>query len=250
MHHRSVLGDNPVAPSLDARINALAAHCGSTVAARATEYADDFANECIVWSRAACGLGHQMNALARPDASATTAVDAGIAAVPEGKVPVLFLDYDNVLHPCDAFRTRRGIRPSDPDASLFQFAPLLEDLLSPFPELRIVLSTSWVEVLGFDRARDRLPIKSLRDRVVGATYHSRHMVAHVWEQTARGIQVRRYVARHRLQRWVALDDRDDGFDGAEEHLVKCRPGMGLGDEAVASQLAGKLADICSGHAPS
>jgi hypothetical protein len=43
---------------------------------------------------------------------------------------LLFLDFDHVLHPCDAFRTRRGIQPSDPDARLFQFAP--------FPALRIV----------------------------------------------------------------------------------------------------------------
>lgn len=147
---------------------------------------------------------------------------------------MLLLDYDNVLHPCDAFRTHGGIRAADPDAKLFQFAPLLEQMLLPFPELRIVLSTSWVEVLGFTRARDRLPLTSLRDRVVGATYHSRDPVAPFWGRTTRGAQVRRYVERHHLQDWVAIDDREDGV---EKHLVKCRPGIGLGDGAVQCRMA-------------
>lgn len=169
----------------------------------------------------------------------------GAPGGPEERAPVLFLDYDNVLHPCDAYRTRHGIRLTDPRARLFEFAPMLDELLSPYPQLRIVLSTSWVEILGFTRARDRLPLPSLRDRVIGATYHSKHPAAHRWAQLSRGAQVRRYVARHHLQDWVAIDDREDGFDGVESHLVKCEPGIGLGDGAVQCRMADRLADLCT-----
>ena len=113
-----------------------------------------------------------------------------------------------------------------------------------------MLSISWIEILRFTRARDRLPLKSLRDRVAGATYHSQDPVAHVWDQMARGAQVRRYVDRHRLQHWVAIDDGDDGFEGVEEHLVKCRAGEGLGEEAVQSRLVERLAIICAALSPS
>ncbi|MFM0008429.1 HAD domain-containing protein [Paraburkholderia dipogonis] len=189
--------------------------------------------------------GRRVSALAHPVAPTKRVTRPGGAPDgPEGRLPVLFLDYDNVLHPCDAFRTRYGIRPTDPRAGLFQFARVLEELLSPYPQLRIVLSTSWVEILGFTRARDRLPLPSLRDRVIGATYHSKHPAAHLWMQLSRGAQVRRCVARHGLQNWVAIDDRDDGFDGVEKHLVKCQPGIGLGDGAVQCRMTDRLADLC------
>jgi len=61
---------------------------------------------------------------------------------------VLFTDFDNCLHRSDAYRTRRGIVPADPNAVLFEYAPILELLLEPYPDVNLVLSTSWVEVLG------------------------------------------------------------------------------------------------------
>jgi hypothetical protein len=54
------------------------------------------------------------------------------------QAPVLFLDYDNVIHRWGAYRTRHGVMPSDPGTTLFEFAPLLEALLAPYPGLQIV----------------------------------------------------------------------------------------------------------------
>src|ERR1700692_2034672 len=82
---------------------------------------------------------------------------------------VLFVDYDGSLHRFGAYRTRRGIVSSNPaTVELFEFAPLLAELIEPYPQVEIVLSTSWVRVLGFRRARAELPVESLRQRVVGA----------------------------------------------------------------------------------
>jgi hypothetical protein len=155
---------------------------------------------------------------------------------------VIFLDFDGVIHRGQSYRTRRGIVSGDPKrVTLFEFAPLLDELLQPYPGVEIVLSTSWVPTLGFNRAKAFLPM-GLRQRVVGATYHSRYADAFAWPSIGRGIQVLRYVQVHRLQRWLAIDDHDDGSEGYEEHFVKCNGESGLGDSETVEVLRCKLAE--------
>lgn len=154
---------------------------------------------------------------------------------------VLFLDFDGVMHRFGALRTRRGIISDKPSVRLFEFAPVLVECLKPYPRLEIVLSTSWVRALGYQRAKNVLPAE-LRERVVGATYHSRYHDAWKWPAIARGIQILRYVRVHRLQRWLAVDDCTDGFDGFEEHVVKCDEHLGLGDSKTRDLLQRRLAE--------
>jgi hypothetical protein len=84
---------------------------------------------------------------------------------------ILFLDYDGVLHPDAVYRTSQGIVLRREGLRLFEWAPLLEAALAPYPEVRIVLSTSRVRVVDFDHSRRRLPPR-LQARVIGATWHS------------------------------------------------------------------------------
>jgi hypothetical protein len=61
---------------------------------------------------------------------------------------VLYLDLDGCLHP-DAVYEKPGSGGGPfifgyPDHRLFEHARLLEDVLAPYPRVRIVLSTSWV----------------------------------------------------------------------------------------------------------
>jgi hypothetical protein len=164
---------------------------------------------------------------------------------------VLMLDFDGVVHRGDAYRTKRGIVSSDPSRiRLFEHAEVLADALEPYPDVEIVLSTSWVKVLGFDRARAALPVKALRDRVVGATYHSKFYDAHLWYGIPRGKQVLRYVTRHRLVKWLAIDDRRDGFEASMSNLVQCDPDRALGDESVREALKTGLCEIFSGDVAS
>lgn len=155
---------------------------------------------------------------------------------------VLFVDYDGVLHRLSAHRTRRGIVSGDPKTiQLFEYASVLEEVIKPYADLEIVLSTSWVETLGFDRAKNALPIESLRARVVGATFHSKYHDAWSWPIIGRGVQVLRYVRVHRLRHWVAIDDQCDGFDDHEEHIVKCEEKLALGDLKTVELLRYRLA---------
>jgi hypothetical protein len=180
----------------------------------------------------------------RMDFAATTAKVPPPTSHSERKV--FLLDYDGVLHRGDAYRTKRGILSRDPSRiQLFEYADLLAELLEPYPDVQIVLSTTWVKVLGFNRARGALPLETLRNRVVGATYHTRFYDSHLWYGIPRGKQVLRYVVRHRLVRWLAIDDRPEGFDSVREHLVLCDPERALGNRETQLILEGALSKAFS-----
>lgn len=111
---------------------------------------------------------------------------------------ILFLDYDGVLHPDAVYRRLNGQIELRVPGELFMWAPLLEKIIEEYPELRIVLSTSWVRVLGFRRARGYLPAK-LAARVIGATWHSAMGRSSLdiieWDHQTRFQQVSAYLRR-------------------------------------------------------
>jgi hypothetical protein len=111
-----------------------------------------------------------------------------ILSQPESTRRVLFVDYDGVLHRHGAYRTYRGVRSSDPLIPLFEYASVLDELIRPYSDVELVLSTSWVREFGLAMARDYLPIQSLRERVVGATYDPAFPDAWLWPIIARGFR--------------------------------------------------------------
>jgi hypothetical protein len=156
---------------------------------------------------------------------------------------VLYCDFDHSIHRTDAYRTTDGIVPGSPDTPFFEFAPVLEKLLRPYPKVVLVLSMSWVPELGFTEARDRLPLASLRARLVDATYHPQDEWASVWSTIPRGRQVLGHVRHYGLTRWLAIDDDRAKFDGYEAHLIHCQQGVGLGDKDVQTLFAKRLATM-------
>ncbi|WP_233873589.1 HAD domain-containing protein [Paraburkholderia adhaesiva] len=156
---------------------------------------------------------------------------------------VLYLDFDGVLHPEDVWRRpRTGPYVASPSGhALFEHAALLARCLEPYPELRIVLSTSWVRVFrSVSKVARRLP-PELRRRVVGATFHGRMDPA--WFQSVpRGVQVWGDVCRRQPTAWLALDDDDAGWPAAcRDHLLHTDPVLGISDPAVLAQLQARLA---------
>jgi len=146
---------------------------------------------------------------------------------------LLYLDFDGVLHPSDVYRLR-GVGPSlaasfvSRGHRLFEHAPRLVELLSPYPAVRIVLSTNWVYLLGYDRTRQYLP-KGLRERVIGATYHSR-LPANDYELSSRGQQVWADVQRRLPSAWLSLDDDDELWpEPARHHWFKTSKDCGIGN---------------------
>ena len=152
---------------------------------------------------------------------------------------ILFLDFDGVLHPESVYRvdgrpTLRG------PGTLFEHAQALVDILAPHPDVEIVLSTSWVSVLGFDRTRSWLH-PELDRRVVGATYHNHAKTW--WHEATRYQQITRYVRLKQPGHWVAVDDDAEGWpDVMNGYLVRTHPTRGLGDEDAQVLLRQRLAD--------
>ena len=160
---------------------------------------------------------------------------------------ILFLDFDGVLHPDAVYLSRQG--PTlKADGELFMWAPILVQILTDFPTVSLVLSTSWVRHLGHKRALSYLPRK-LQDRVIGATWHSSMakdwIDANQWDGTSRYNQICRYAARAKLHQWVALDDDVQGWaEESAQHLISCTPALGLSSSQTQIELQYRLREIC------
>lgn len=158
---------------------------------------------------------------------------------------ILYLDLDGVLHPQDVWRRPRTgpYVVSPPGHVVFEHAGLLEEILSPYPDVHIVLSTSWVVVYGSVlKVARRLPAP-LRERVVGATYHG-GMDAARFRDMPRGRQVCADLMRRQPRAWLALDDDDDGWPTwARDHLVLTDPVLGISERQAQAALREKLAGL-------
>jgi hypothetical protein len=157
---------------------------------------------------------------------------------------VLYLDYDGVLHHANClWHPKRGAYlVAPPGHTLFQHADLLAAELAPYPELQIVLSTSWVVRYGVSASAKRLP-PMLRERVIGATYHSKMPKDEFWA-IPRGQQVSADVARRQSRDWIALDDNVEGWTAESDgHFIQTHEHDGFGDSGVLLRLRSRLAQM-------
>lgn len=155
---------------------------------------------------------------------------------------VLYLDFDGVLHPENVHMTRRGPRLVDaPGHQLFEHVDLLDELLRPYPEVRIVLSTSWTcAYRSLRRAIRCLPL-TLRERVVGATWHS-SMDTELFRAAPRGMQIWADVLRRQPERWLALDDDWLHWPAwCRDRLVRTDEMLGIAEPALLARVREELA---------
>lgn len=166
---------------------------------------------------------------------------------------ILMLDFDGVLHPCEVFRSPHGmtIENGPPGATLFMWAGILEEVLRSFPDVRIVLSTSWVNAFGYEKAKASLP-PSLQKKVIGATYD--HLldggIYPPWTSRHRFEQIARYAKRNALTKWLAIDDHLHGLPSSVSHRVVATNGdLGLSEVHRVTELIEKLSHLQSGKLP-
>lgn len=152
--------------------------------------------------------------------------------------PTVFLDFDGVLHPDEVYLVRNQPVLRMDGFSLFEWSGILAESLDPYPAVQLVLSTSWVRLLGFEEALQYLP-GPLRQRVTGATWHA--TVPRRWTQMTRYEQVLHGIERHRPSRWLAIDDDGIGWpDKHRENLVLTDSLLGLGVTSAQAELRDKL----------
>lgn len=167
--------------------------------------------------------------------------------------PILYLDFDGCTHSEDVRLVKR--RPAIFENNmistrpLFEHLQLLEQLLAPHPELRIVLSTSWVRHMGYSYSLRQLT-PGLQARVIGATWHS-HMRhenagAECFDQLSRFQAICADATRRKNDVWLALDDNLDGWPETWRHKVVAPtdPILALGQPGKADELSAALMQLC------
>jgi hypothetical protein len=131
--------------------------------------------------------------------------------------PVLFLDFDGVLH-----RLNRG--------SLFERLPLLEQWLRRHQSVEVVLTTSWRLVPGLELEQlCRAFEADLLHRVIGVT-PSRSGGHH-----HRGLEVLDWLDQNggHGRSWRAIDDKAEWFaPELRDRLIVCDPATGLTEESI------------------
>lgn len=154
---------------------------------------------------------------------------------------VLFLDFDGVLHPDDVYLTRSGLELRAP-GQLMMHAGILVEILKEFPQVKISLSTSWVRILGYHRARAALPLELL-PLTVSSTWHSRMPKAPLegYDRYSRYQQIRAAVTRAGLMNWIALDDDPfESWPDNDRRLIRTDPDLGISSVPTQEELRLKL----------
>ena len=167
--------------------------------------------------------------------------------VPRGKDElVAYLDFDGVCHHENVWwHPRRGpYIEAGPEFTLFQHIQLLIEVLEPYPDLRIVLSTSWVRRYTYSKAAKRLPAL-LRERVIGATFHS-EMHEESFAAAPRGLQIWSDVLRRQPRDWLALDDDYLHWPAwCRDKLIRTHDVLGISESKVLAELKAKLSLMCT-----
>ena len=119
------------------------------------------------------------------------------ASTPRSADVVLYLDLDGVVHhEAVLWHPRIGIYMSphgEVGRTLFEWVPILEEELAPYPSVALVLSSTWCIRPDYTHTLRRLP-ESLRARFIGGSCHKRVHGADPWNlasfrSTPRGMQM-------------------------------------------------------------
>jgi len=157
---------------------------------------------------------------------------------------MLFLDFDGVLHPGEVWYEQgmRQPRLRAPGHELFESLTVFEAAIAPYPSIRIVLSTSWVQALSFEKARGFLS-EALQPRVIGATYDPHSPDAWRFNRMRRYDAIEQDVRRRAPTRWLAVDDDAVGWPANELRALALTPtNLGLACPAARAQLHSRLAE--------
>lgn len=170
-------------------------------------------------------------------------------STPRSADVVLYLDLDGVVHHEKVlWHPRKGIYMSPYEAAghaMFEWMPILESTLEPYPAVALVLSSSWCIRPGYSATLKRLPL-SIRSRFIGGTYHRRVHGIDPWNLSMyrampRGVQIQEDALRRKPRQWLALDDDQEGWpQSSRQNLVACHGTTGLSSPDVQTELREKL----------
>jgi transcriptional regulator with XRE-family HTH domain len=181
--------------------------------------------------------------------SRTNKRDTPASLVLDRTTPTLFIDFDGTLHVGDALMDENGQITLDSGRPPLEFAPLLVELLEPYPAVEIVLTTSWLQKLPTDQVISYLPTE-LACRVVGTTRDIKPRLSYVLNGSERTYVISSYVYGERLKNWLAIDDSVYGayHFGREpgelvEHFLLLDSARGISDAGARQRIRQWLVDV-------
>jgi len=138
---------------------------------------------------------------------------------------ILFLDFDGVLHP----RYENGPVPVE---AAFCHLPRFEAVMHDFPEVQIVISSTWREQFSLDKLRTWFSA-DIAARIVGATPIV--PADHPGSLERRESEIVAWLVEQgrSSEPWLALDDSTWQFRYCRDHLVACTSYVGLDGRAEA-----------------
>jgi hypothetical protein len=197
-------------------------------------------------------VGHSINWLVIAEQRAPRGLRKLIESTPlilDNETPTLFVDFDGTLHVGNAYIDDADEITLDTGRPLLEFSPLLAALLEPYPDVKIVLTTSWARRLPAERVIAYLP-PELRPRVVGTTRSIKPRRSYVLDGTERTDVIRSYAHGKRLKHWLAIDDAVRGVERFEHvpgelagHFLLLNSSKGISDDDALRRIAQWLSDV-------
>lgn len=177
------------------------------------------------------------------------------ALVLDRTAPTILLDYDGTLHAGQALLDDDGRITLDSGRPPFEFAPLLVEMLRPYPTVEIVLTTSWLQTLSVDTVISHLP-PELAQRVVDTTKDIKPRLSYEVSGAGRTDVIVAYTYGKRLKNWLAIDDSVYGVSmfGRERgalthHFLLLDSTRGISDDSAQQRLREWLIEVHCGEKP-
>ena len=137
------------------------------------------------------------------------------------KKTTLFLDIDGVLHPA-------GAVSQNPDGTIsmigaFRWEGILRDCLSDFPDVALILHSTWRLMWDTDEElKQHLPAW-LGARLNGTTPRT---------VMSRFASIQQYCKDHAVERYVIVDDEPAAFPKCLPELIVCDSRTGLTGDSI------------------
>ena len=142
---------------------------------------------------------------------------------------ILFLDFDDVLHPATAHFALDDVRlpiAALRAAGLFVHVDALADALRPFEEVGVIPHSSWR--LTHTDSELRSLLGALGSRVIGTTDRTMDRE----ESIAHAVRTRDLGPDD----FRVLDDQPELFVQFRGNVIACDPALGVGDDAALDKL--------------
>lgn len=140
---------------------------------------------------------------------------------------IIYCDFDGVLHPVTAlhgFEMRLPREEAIRVGRLFRWVHILDELLIGHEDVRIMVHSSWRQLLPDEDLRRYLG--PLANRFIGAT-----------EYGDRWLSIQRAVTAFQPRAWIVLDDHASEFPvPPPAELLLCEPETGIWEAKIRKEI--------------